>query len=151
MRRTLIVAVVVIGSVAFATRRHHVTPETKAELALAIVNDVAATDGRDIEWYMHGEASHAYLWQHGRAETWGDRTSVSVRTEQWRLELAISKVSAIRCLIRGSEHGFPGHGFIAFHPADGNGFYSLFDIGFDQNNIDVLEHLCAKHGIPIER
>jgi hypothetical protein len=151
MRRSLLV-LLVLGVAALAVRwRHHVTPENKAALVVAILKDVAETDGHGISWRARGKTTWATLWQHEPAGFQGHLLNVSVDTESWHLELSPSEVFGIMCHVTGGWHGYPEYGFISFLPEGGDVFNTLFSVGFDSSRIDALERVCAKHGIPVKR
>jgi hypothetical protein len=151
MRRLLLV-LFVLGVVVLAVSwRHHAKPASKAALAMAILKDVAETDGDGISWRTRGGPARVTLWQHDRSEFWGDPRGVSVKAESWDLELHLSDVFGIQCYLYGQEPDYPPWGFISFQPENRNVFNALFEVGFVNRRLDAFERLCAKHGIPVDR
>ena len=143
---------VVLGIVAVLARRRHTTPPNKSVLAVAILKEVADTSRRDMSWYVHGKASRAKLEQEERAELTGDASTAHVATDSWRLDLELSSVAVITCSISGGDVGdTPEYGFISFRPEHGDAWNELFSVGFPEPSIDVLQRICAKHGIPVTR
>jgi hypothetical protein len=151
MRRTFLVllvsAVVVVGF----RCRHHAAAENKAALAVAIIADIAATEGQGISWRTYSDAGFATLWQHERAELRAGPDHAVLETEGWKLDLSVSKVFGIVCHVRGGDVGdYPEYGFIEFLPENGDVFDTLFSADFG-GSIAALERICTKHGIPVER
>ena len=151
MRRLLLV-LLLLGIAVLALRwRHPTMSENKATLVLAIVKDVAQSDGQGISWRIYEKAAGVTLWQNERAKVRGGAHKVLVETKNWQLELSPSEVFNVTCYVTGGEHGYPQYGFISFQPEHGNVSDALFSVGFDGTCIDALERVCAKHGIPVER
>ena len=150
MRRAL-VGLVVVGIVIAA--RHHAAPANKGAVAAAILKDVADTSGRDVSWRVGSSGNHATVWQHDQVALTGDAANAHVVGDSWKLDLALFDVAVIRCSITGGDVGdTPEYGFISFEPEHSDGtFDARFSIGFPEPSIGVLERVCAKHGLPVER
>jgi len=73
--------------------------------------------------------------------------------DSWNLDLAFADVFGVRCYITGGDVGdYPEYGFISFEPEHSDGaFDALFSVGFPTASIDVLERVCARHGLRVER
>ena len=151
MRRALVG--LAVAGIVIAARRHHAAPPNKGALAAAILKDVADTSGRDVSWQVHGNGNHATVWQHDQVALTGDAANAHVVGDSWKLDLALIDVAVIRCFIRGGDVGdTPEYGFISFEPEHSDGaFDALFSVGFPEPSIGVLERVCAKHGLAVER
>src|SRR5437868_2874042 len=112
MKRGLVAVVCVVAVAVFALRsRHHSTPA-----AVAILEDVAQSDGPGISWRVHEDVASTTLWQRDHAVVRGSSDKAFVATQSWQLELSLSKVASVMCHVTGGEHGYPEYGFISFLP-----------------------------------